>query len=235
MTGILFHTATMSEHPFNSLTNIEDEGVTKSWKSSVVESMTPLSDSFSPGPYDVICSHRGKKAKCHAGNIYFQQMVERQSERYSKAEGKLGKTLIVSEIIDTIRGKSPGGGFVKQENGKWYEVGDWSAREKVSQSLRDLLHGHYRSSASSKKRRREETNAKLSDDLNVLIESNEFVSNKIKKLSKSIETEGSKVSDLSLMVMMTQANSDILDELKQENPAQNETDLSDEDAKLAAV
>ena len=218
MTEILSHTTTMSEHPFNRPTTIKQDGFQKSWKASVVESMTPLSDSFFPGPYDVICSLRGKKAKCHAGNIHFQQMIERESERYSKAEGKLGKSLIVSEIIDNIRGKSPDGGFVKQENGKWYEVGDWSAREKVGQSLRNALHGHYRSSASSKKRRREATSAQMFDEMGILMESNEFVSKRIKRLSESLENDGSRLSDFCLMVMMTEANSDILDEIKQLKP-----------------
>lgn len=183
------------------------------WKATVVESMTPLSPSFSPGPNDVIFS-RGQKARKHAGNIKFQAIVRSVSERYSKTEGKLGKSLIVSEIIDTIRRNSPNGGFVKLDNGKWYEVGDYIARERVGQSLRDLLKGQYRSSASSKKRRREETNAKMSDNLNVFIESNAFVSKRIKMLSDCLETDGSKISDFGMISMMTRANLDILDQLK---------------------
>jgi hypothetical protein len=210
----------MSENPFYRPDSTIG-GIQNDWKASVVESMTPLSNSFSPGPFDVICS-RGKKAKCHPGNTYFQSIIQQTVEKYAKAEGKLGKSLIVSEIIDTIRRKSPDGGFVKQDSGKWYEVGDWSARERVGQSLRDLLHGQYRSSASSKKRRREETNAKMSEDLDALIESNMYVSKRIKRLSDNIETQGSQASDLYLMIMMTKANSEILDQLKQDEAIQKE-------------
>jgi hypothetical protein len=213
MTQIQEHLSSMSQSPFNQPSNT---GIQKDWKASVVVIMTPLSDSFSAGSYDVIFS-RGKKAKSHAGNIFFQSIVEKSAEKYAKAEGRLGKSIIVSEIIDTVRRQSPNGGFVKQDRGKWFEVGDWSARERVGQSLRDLLHGQYRSSASSKKRRREETNAKMID---ALIESNNYVSKRIRCLSDSIENQSSQVSDASLMLVMTQANSEILDQLKQDNSVQ---------------
>jgi hypothetical protein len=203
----------MNKHPFSQPTSI---GIQKNWKVSVVESMTPLSEAFSPGPYDVICS-RGNKAKNHQGNQIFQSIIGRSAERYAKAEGKLGKSLIVSEIIDTVRRKSPNGGFVKQDGGRWYEVGDWAAREKVGQRLRDILQGQYRSSSSSKKRRREESNAKMIEELDTLTESNSYVSERIRCLSDTIETEGSQGSDSCLMLMMTKANSDILDKLKEDH------------------
>jgi hypothetical protein len=152
MTEFIHHNI-MNQHPFSKPTSI---GIHKDWKDSVVESMTPLSEAFSPGPYDVICS-RGEKAKTHQGNLFFRSIIGQWTIKYVKAEGKLGKSLIVSEIIDTVRRKSPDGGFVKQDGGKWYEVGDKTAREKVGQSLRDILQGQYRSSSSSKKRRREES------------------------------------------------------------------------------
>jgi hypothetical protein len=207
------HLNIMSQSPVNQPNNT---GIQKDWKVSVAISMTALSDSFSVGSSDVIFS-RGKKAKSHAGNIFFQSIIEKSAEKYAKAEGRLGKSIIVSEIIDTVRQHSPNGGFVKKDRGKWFEVGDWSARERVGQSLRDLLHGQYRSSASSKKRRREEANTKMID---TLIGSNNYVSKRIRCLSDNIENQGSQVSDVYLMLMMTQANSEILDQLKQDNSVQ---------------
>jgi hypothetical protein len=149
--------------------------------------------------------------------------------------------MIVSEIIDTIRRKSPNGGFVKQDGGKWYEVGDWAAREKVGQRLRDILQGQYRSSSSSKKRRREESNAKMIEELDTLTESNSYVSERIRCLSDTIETEGSQGSDSCLMLMMTKANSDILDKLKEDHSVQEKvgnicpTSEEDDDQKPRAV
>jgi nucleoid DNA-binding protein len=193
----------------------------KDWKTSVVESRTPLSADFTPGESDVICV-RGEKAKNHPGNLFFHSMIEKSAPKYATAEGKLGKSLIVSEIIDTIRRKSPPGGFVKHIGSQWYEVGDWSAREKVSQSLRDILHGQYRSSASSKKRRRDEVNAKMSKDLESLIDKNEFVSKRIRTLSDAIKRQGDVVSDAHLKTMMTQVNSDILSQIKMDDTLQEQ-------------
>lgn len=201
------------------------------WKARVVGSMTPLSSTFTPGPYDVICS-RGKKAQSHIGNVRFQSMIEEKARDYANADGKLGKSIIVSEIIDTVRRQSPNGGFVKQRKvdntrrhneeegdggGQWCEVGDWSAREKVSQSLRDHLKGSYKSSASSKKRKREESNAKMIEEIDSFIASNEYVSRRIRRLSNKIESEGPQVPDMYLMMMMTEANSDILKQLRDDD------------------
>jgi hypothetical protein len=204
----------MDKHPSSQPTSI---GIHNNWKASVVESMTPLSEAFSPGPCDLFS---GGKAKTHQGNQIFQSIIGRLAEKYAKAKGKLGKSLIVSEIIDTIRQKSPNGGFVKQDGGKWYEVGDWTTKEKVRQSLHDILQGQYRFSSSSKKRRREESNVKMIEELDTLTESNSYVSKQIRCLSDTIETEGSQGSDLYLMLMMTKANSDILDKFKEDHLVQ---------------
>lgn len=201
----------------------DNASIQKDWKASVVKKMTPLSGSFYPGPFDVICS-RGKKAKCCSGNLHFQSIIQQSSKKYARAKGGLEKSLIVSEIIDIIRRKSPDGGFVKLNGGRWFEVGDWIAKERVGQSLRDLLHGQYRSSASSKKRRRERANAKKNDglDLDVLIDLNMYASKRIKKKSDSIEIEGSGLTDMHLMDMMTKVNSEILNDLKQDKTVQKQ-------------
>ena len=155
------------------------------------------------------------------GNIFFQSLIEKSAPKYAKAEEKLAKSLIVSEIMDKIRNRSESGGFVKLSAGSWFEVSDWHAREKVSQSLRDLLHGQYRSSASSKKRRKDEMNARMVEDLDAIIESNEFVSKRIRTLSHTIKTQGSGISDTNLSLMMTQVNSEILNQLKADNAFQS--------------
>lgn len=118
------------------------------------EPMTPLAPDFEPGPYDVICS-RGSLPKKHPGNIWFVSLVEHNCERYIRAEGKMAKSIIVSEILDIVRKNSPGGGFVKtDDDGRWCETGDHLAREKIGQCFRDRLHTRYSSSSKAKLEKR---------------------------------------------------------------------------------
>lgn len=113
---------------------------------------------FSPGNYDVICG-RGKGPTNHIGNKRFKIVIKNYYERYANAETKFKKSLLVSEIVNTIRENSGEGGFVKFNpinGGYWYEVGDQLAREKVSQELRNLLFNQYKSSNVQKLRIRKE-------------------------------------------------------------------------------
>jgi len=100
--------------------------------------MKPLAEGFRPGSLDVICA-RGNQAFNHAGNKRFRAIVESYLEEYSKATSKVEKSVVVSTIIDLVREASPNGGFVKEENGRWYEVGDQIAREKVGQGSVSFL------------------------------------------------------------------------------------------------
>lgn len=85
-------------------------------------------------------------------------------DEYSRAKSKLDKSGVLASVVDQIRAASPEGGFVKQnEDGRWYEVGDFLAREKTSQAFRDALHERYKSSNVAKKKRRQEEQAKASD------------------------------------------------------------------------
>ena len=86
-----------------------------------------------PSRNDVICA-RGKKALLHPGNLAFRKLVNSKLDEYSMARSKLQKSAIVTDIVDMIRRGSPEGGFVKEKNGEWYEVGDHIAREKTGTS-----------------------------------------------------------------------------------------------------
>jgi hypothetical protein len=81
-----------------------------------------------PGPYDVVCA-RGSEARNHVGNRRFRDLIKSNIDRYSQAATKIEKSSIVSAVIDAIRRDSPGGGFVKEIDGKYFEVGDHAARE----------------------------------------------------------------------------------------------------------
>jgi hypothetical protein len=70
-----------------------------------------------PGPFDVICA-RGKQAYNHQGNRYFRQIIHHATEKYSKVESKLQRSMIVTDIVDAIRVK--GNGFIrKNSKGEW--------------------------------------------------------------------------------------------------------------------
>lgn len=120
------------------------------------QNMTALPKDFTPGEQDVICG-RGRKAFNHIGNERFRKLVESRLEEYSNASAKLEKSYILSDIVCEVRQRSPQGGFVKRDSssGRWYEVGDFLAREKTSQAFRDALHDQYKSSNTAKKKRRQ--------------------------------------------------------------------------------
>lgn len=96
---------------------------------------------FVPGEYDVICG-RGKECYNHTGNRRFRITIDMSLRKYSEAETKLQKSLIVMSIVDMFRSNSAlGGGFVRQDakSKVWYEIGDEAAREKVGQTIRETL------------------------------------------------------------------------------------------------
>ena len=72
------------------------------------------------------------------------------TQDYLDAPGKLEKSRIVTKIMRTIRQMSPVGSFVSYENGRYFEVSQRTAREKVGAFFRDSLHQVYRSSSKAK-------------------------------------------------------------------------------------
>lgn len=116
----------------------------------------PLNNRFEPGPYDVICG-RGKTVFWHPGNQELREMIDNNADRYKRAKSKLDKSLIVIEIVDLVRSKSPSGGFVKKQKtaqGRthWVEVGDAHAREKVGSAFRTASNGKQGINHPSKRR-----------------------------------------------------------------------------------
>lgn len=135
--------------------------------------MTLLPEWFTPTECDVLCG-RGRVCKEWKGNVRYRELVDEHLQEYSDAETKLQKGMIISTIVSRIRNGCLYGrdncpnhankvcsGFVKFDDAskRWYEVGDFLAREKTSQIFRDALHEHYSSSAQAKykKRRSEKT------------------------------------------------------------------------------
>ena len=77
------------------------------------------------------------------GNRRFRVCIENNLGAYEKATTKHERSMVVTAIVDAIRGSKANerGGFVRKDtpDGRWYEVGDKTAREKVGHALRDAL------------------------------------------------------------------------------------------------
>jgi hypothetical protein len=97
---------------------------------------------------------RGKICAEATGNRRLRVIASSFLEEYKAASTKIQKSVIVSKIVDVIQDACPVGAFVKYQDGRWWEVGDFTAREKVGSMLRDYLSDKYRSSSKAKLARR---------------------------------------------------------------------------------
>lgn len=114
-----------------------------------------LPEDYEASPYDVLCG-RGRRCYFHAGNVRFRDIVQSNLAKYSATSSKMEKGYIISLVYEEICEQAGTGGFIKKdEQGRWYDVGEFLAREKVSQAFRDALQDKYKSSTASKKKRRE--------------------------------------------------------------------------------
>lgn len=96
-----------------------------------------LSKGFKPSNIDILCS-KGKRYYDSPGNYHFRQTIFQILPTYMKAQTKLEKSTIVNEILQIFR--SQDAGFIRQDpDGRYYEIGDDAAREKIGQTIRDSL------------------------------------------------------------------------------------------------
>jgi hypothetical protein len=109
-----------------------------------------LPSDFVPDSTAIICG-RGKACTASAGNKRLKAIVEGFIDKYSEATTKTEKTNTVNMIMDAVQGKDRDKGmFIRQHDGRWWEVEDAVAREKVGCLIRDCLHTQYRSSSKAK-------------------------------------------------------------------------------------
>ena len=114
-----------------------------------------LPEDYEPTKYDVLCG-RGRRCFVHDGNQNMRQLVQAHLPKYSVSTCKMEKGHIISLVYEEICEQAGNGGFIKKDDkGRWYDVGEFLAREKVSQAFRDALQDKYKSSTASKKKRRE--------------------------------------------------------------------------------
>lgn len=104
----------------------------------------PSSDTAKPGTvpietptqYDVLFG-RGGMTNGHPGNRRFRDIIALHRPDYIRAT-KMDKPNVARRIVRAIRQGSPPGRFLKKnDDGKWYDVGDRCAAEKTSQGLRE--------------------------------------------------------------------------------------------------
>lgn len=184
---------------------------------SDLESMTKLGNDYCPSEFDVICA-RGKGPKNHIGNQRFRQKIEESTPAYANARSRLQKTLLVTTIVQWVRDASPNGGFVKDIDGMWYEVGDHLAREKVGQSLREQLHSQYKSSAKSKRARKKQEEYQIAlkvkqtyNFLDSMVKSNPNINEGLQNVQEQAGTlVGPAASDDNLLRLFEDNNTNIL-------------------------
>lgn len=84
----------------------------------------------SVNPYDILCG-RGKTAFTHPGNRRFRDTVASVVDEYNAAGSRLGKSMVVTRIVQGIRAE--GGRFLKLDRSthRYYELDDKQAKEKV--------------------------------------------------------------------------------------------------------
>jgi hypothetical protein len=156
------------------------------------EDVILLPSTFIPSSFDVICA-QGKEAKNHSGNIHYRTLITDALDQYAKATSKIEKSQIVTDIVDTVTTESNAagddsegiigggsGGFIKKDRstGRYYNVGEYFAREKIGQNLRDSLSNKYKSSTKAKRNRRLAASTDLNSRVECLIQSNKFIQNK---------------------------------------------------------
>jgi hypothetical protein len=183
--------------------------------SATTKTISPFPSAFSPSSFDVICG-TGSEARNHEGNRIFKRRLLIYVEQYSKTTSKMEKSMLISEIVKSIKGSS-NTGFVKRVEEKWYEVSDHLVREKVSQGLRDLLHSRYKSSNKAKKQRRRELVSDVDNQMEAMMKSKSYVANIIEKLAVDFRTQGEMPSDEQVCAMFTRANTEILEALKSDS------------------
>jgi hypothetical protein len=108
-----------------------------------------LPPGFEPNKFTVLVG-RSRECQEHAGNKRLKNIVDAHLQLYNEAPDKLEKTTIVTEVYNQVRAATAIGHFVKMEKGRYYEVGERTARERIGAMFRDSLSTKYKSSAKNK-------------------------------------------------------------------------------------
>eukprot|EP00526_Cylindrotheca_closterium_P000296 CAMPEP_0113604928 /NCGR_PEP_ID=MMETSP0017_2-20120614/2053_1 /TAXON_ID=2856 /ORGANISM="Cylindrotheca closterium" /LENGTH=242 /DNA_ID=CAMNT_0000513379 /DNA_START=591 /DNA_END=1316 /DNA_ORIENTATION=- /assembly_acc=CAM_ASM_000147 len=100
-----------------------------------------LPATFKPGDWEFFAVE--VKVPLSAGNRRYRLYITNNTAAYRDTKSRWEKSMIVNSIIESVRNSRGGnyGGFVKKDTrtGRWYQVGNKGAREKVSHALRDAV------------------------------------------------------------------------------------------------
>lgn len=167
-----------------------------------------------PGPFDVICA-RGKQAYNHDGNRHFRQIIDGATEKYSKVESKLQRSMIVTDIVDAIR--AHGNGFLRQNSkGEWVQCTDVMCREKVGQHFRNLLGNKYKSSTRSKRLIKKESIPRMVNSLHKIVFSSKAVVEITERLYLDVIFIDDSNEDDDFYLKSFEANMNLLETFKQD-------------------
>ena len=148
--GPEINSTVQSNKTIECLGSVEAESTASKREKALTETSNLLPSYFKPGPYSVIIG-RGKVTKGAIGNQRLRVLASTFLTRYSDAANKAGKSKIVAKIVSMIREACPLGAFIRAgKDGRWYDVKDSVAMEKVGYTLRELLGDRYTSSSQSK-------------------------------------------------------------------------------------
>ena len=119
------------------------------------ETKRKLSKDFVP-EVDTVVLGKGNIPKTNIGNLKLKGIVMDNLVEYANGERRK-KIAVISRIITHVTaGNYKTTGFVKFEDDCWWEMTERDARVKITALFRDCLHDQYRSSSSSKVKRRQE-------------------------------------------------------------------------------
>jgi hypothetical protein len=124
-------------------------GSMKKVKASTDKTKTLLPEDFTPSEYSVICGNKRTYFNS-VGNSRFRVICKMHAEEFRNAQSKHEKSYVVSNVMKILSSACPVGSFVTLEKGRWWEVSDRTAREKVGTFFRDLCGPDYKSSSKSK-------------------------------------------------------------------------------------
>lgn len=114
-----------------------------------------LSKDFVP-EVDTVVLGKGNIPKTNIGNLKLKAVVMDNLVEYANGERRK-KIAVISRIINHVTSLNyKTTGFVKFEDDNWWEMTERDARVKITALFRDCLHDQYRSSSSSKVKRRQE-------------------------------------------------------------------------------
>ena len=119
------------------------------------ETKRKLTKDFVP-EVDTVVLGKGNIPKTNIGNLKLKEIVRDNLVEYANGERRK-KIAVISRIINHVTSNNyKTTGFIKFEGECWYEMTERDARVKITALFRDCLSDQYRSSSSSKVKRRQE-------------------------------------------------------------------------------